>query len=128
MDQLTCPICLDAIGVAQVTLDCGHVHCVSCFVKWSQKSNTCSCCRAEFIEAKPEREEKRTLHAIQIDSLVKFNRSELKNRNYELYNDIINMSRETPGGDKIEIENMLGRLIDENTQSISLRMQNYYEE
>lgn len=50
---MECPICQEKIGVAKVTLACGHSHCVNCFAQWCRKSSSCPLCRASFTNQEP---------------------------------------------------------------------------
>jgi len=51
--KLECPVCMEELGDAKVTLPCGHHSCIPCFTEWARRSNTCSLCRAEFHAIKP---------------------------------------------------------------------------
>jgi hypothetical protein len=129
MDVVTCPICLDVVGLARVMLACGHVHCVNCFAKWCRNSNRCSCCRAEFSDTTPHTVEKVTTHPTQIDEMVLYSRSVLKNVNYEKYNKILYMSIvPMPDSNTREaIERLFNELVDANTHNMACMLQNFYE-
>ena len=123
---MNCPICLDVIGVAKVTLECGHIHCVRCFARWCQISNKCTCCRADFSDIKPVCREKKTLDISQLQEMIAYNRSELKNKNYKTINDIIEL---TPCTElRGEIERKINDLIDINTISMSIMMFNFCDD
>ncbi|MAH20718.1 MAG: hypothetical protein CMB96_04705 [Flavobacteriaceae bacterium] len=73
---MECPICQEKIGVAKVTLECGHVHCVNCFSKWCRKSSKCPLCRAEFTDEEAPKNEKISMCPEILDSLIRCHSSE----------------------------------------------------
>lgn len=128
MEQINCPICLESVGVARVTLDCGHVHCVACFARWCQTSNKCTCCRREFADVKPLVDKKTSLHSSQIYERIEYIRSQNKNMNYKKYNEIIELSRQPPDVDvRNEICFQFNQLIDMNSWTMARSIQQFYE-
>jgi len=67
---MECPICQEKIGVAKVTLECGHSHCVDCFSKWCRKSSNCTLCRAEFTDQKPQESKTTVMCGEVLNSLI----------------------------------------------------------
>ena len=129
MSTVTCPICLEVVGPARVTLACGHIHCVNCFSKWCRTSNKCTCCRAEFSDMVPHTPEKLTMHPAQTDEMVLHNSCLLKNVNYEKYNKILYLSI-VPMPDsnaRKVIENLFNELVDANARNMACLLQNFYE-
>lgn len=128
MEQIKCPICLESVGAARVTLECGHVHCVACFARWCHASNKCTCCRAEFTEVNPSTETKVTIHNSQISELLEHTRGQNKNVNHKKYNEIVALSRQPAETyDKDELIYQFNRLIDINTWTMARHVQHFYE-
>ena len=67
---MECPICQEKLGVAKVTLECGHAHCVDCFSKWCRQSSQCTLCRAKFTDQEPPKSQKLVMCDQVLDSLI----------------------------------------------------------
>lgn len=122
MEQINCPVCLEPVGVARVTLECGHIHCVRCFTLWCRTSNSCTCCRAKFIDSKPT-------HAILNEELmtgmIYEHCDRYKNRNHTTYSEIIALCKNStskPG--EQQIIHKLNTLVTTNIEDI---LQEFYE-
>ena len=50
-EKSECIICYECVDDGKVSLKCGHVYCVGCFVKHMRMNNTCAYCRTELCEA-----------------------------------------------------------------------------
>ena len=56
---MSCNVCWNELTVGQVKLDCSHTYCISCFVAWTARANTCPTCRAAYTD-KPIAEPKQS--------------------------------------------------------------------
>ena len=45
-EEDSCCICCDELPTARTTLNCGHVFCTGCILKWFQQKNNCPVCRS----------------------------------------------------------------------------------
>lgn len=130
MEQVKCPVCFDAIGNARVTLECGHIHCVSCFVKWSQTSNTCTCCREKFVETTPKVKEKIILSEEFITDIIEHHTDTYKNRNRSLQTNAIVIACNNKSTINIverDINNILDELVKINMSELADILKNFYE-
>jgi len=68
-DPLECMVCYENIDNESVTLKCGHIYCVTCFVSHMRLTNTCAACRAEICEP-PKKPKIRGFSQTQICDIV----------------------------------------------------------
>ena len=58
--MVECPVCLKNT-TCNTRLQCGHLFCLKCIAKWSNKSNNCPMCRSPYCKSEI-RSEHRLLH------------------------------------------------------------------
>ena len=124
---MECPICQEKIGVAKVTLECGHSHCVNCFSKWCRKSSQCTLCRANFTDQEPPASQKIVMCEEVLQALInthKPERTEAANVGYATVAPLAKWwSRDNEDKAKAELD----KLLESHVRAVAGTITEWYE-
>ena len=124
---MECPICQEKIGVAKVTLECGHTHCVNCFSKWCRQSSQCTLCRAEFTDQEAPKNDKVVMCPEILDSLINVHKSERTEAAELGYSTVAPLAKWWSRDNENKAKAELDKLIENHARAIAESISTWYE-
>ena len=125
--NMECPICQEKIGIAKVTLACGHSHCVDCFAKWCRKSSSCTMCRAKFTDQEPKEKTAPVMCDEVLTNMLNVHMDERDAAAEEGYLTIAPLVKWWSRDNETKAKAVLARLFERHTRAVAETMATWYE-